>query len=98
MPECLFQIGDRQSEKKWGNGDRWAICNAMVGIDAGRGVIRHWGVSDGSARARPLRRSHSARTNRLSADVPSDSKVLSCSLPNQRLALAKVLRITKYKE
>jgi len=31
-----------------------AICNATRGIDAGRGVIRHWGVSHGSDGARPL--------------------------------------------
>jgi len=51
--ECAFRI-DRQSEKKRRNGDRRAICNATRGIDVGRGVIRHWGVSDGSDEARPL--------------------------------------------
>jgi hypothetical protein len=51
--ECAFRI-DRQSEKKRRNGDSRAICNATRGIDAGRGVIRHRGVSDGSDGARPL--------------------------------------------
>jgi len=40
--------------KKLRNCDRRAMCNVMRGIDAGRGVIRHWGVSDGSDGARPL--------------------------------------------
>jgi len=68
-PECLFKIGDRQGEKKWWNGDWWAICNAMRGIDTWRRVIRHRGVSDGLDRARPLWRSHSAWTEMCSADV-----------------------------
>jgi len=51
--ECVFRI-DRQSEKKRRNGDRTAICNATRGIDSGRGVIRHRGVSDSSDGARPL--------------------------------------------
>jgi len=51
--EYVFRI-DRQSEKKWRNGDRRAICNATRGIDAGRGVIRHRGVSDGTEGVRPL--------------------------------------------
>jgi len=67
-PECLFKIGDRQSEKKLRNCDRRAICNATRGIDAGRGAIRHRGVSDGSDGARPLWQSHSARTEMLFAD------------------------------
>jgi len=50
----LFNIGDRQSEKKRRNGGRRAICNATRGIDAGRGVICHRGVSDSSDGARPL--------------------------------------------
>jgi len=53
-PACLFTIGARQSRKKRRNGDRRAICNTTRGIDAGRGVIRHLGVSDGSDGARPL--------------------------------------------
>jgi len=44
------------------------MCNATRGIDAGRGVIRHRGVSDGSDGARPLWRSHSARTEMFFAD------------------------------
>jgi hypothetical protein len=40
-PECLFNIGDPQSEMKWRNGNRRAIRNAMRRIDAGRRVIRH---------------------------------------------------------
>ena len=34
--------------------DLRVICNAMRGIDSGRGVIRHLGVPDGSDGARPL--------------------------------------------
>jgi len=66
--ECVFRI-DRHSEKKRRNGNRRAICNATGGIDAGRGVIRHRGVSDGSHGAHPLWRSHSARTEMIFADV-----------------------------
>ena len=68
-PECLFTIGDRQSEKEWRNSDRRAICNATRGIDTGRWQIRLRGVSDGSDRARPLWRSHSARTEMFFPDV-----------------------------
>ena len=67
-PECLFKKGDRQSEKKQWNGDRRVICNAKRGIDAGRRVIRHRGVSDGSDGAHPMWRSHSARTEMFFAD------------------------------
>jgi len=67
-PECLFKIGDQQSEKKLRNCDRRVICNATRGIDAGRGVICHRGVSDGSDGARPLWRSHSAQTEMFFAD------------------------------
>jgi len=52
-PECLFKIGDRQSEKKQLNGDRRAICNVTRCIDAGRRGIRHRGVSESSDRAIP---------------------------------------------
>jgi len=68
-PECLFKVGDRQSEKKRRNGDRRAICNSTRGIDAGRVVIHHRGVSDGSDGARPLWRSQSAQTEMFFADV-----------------------------
>ena len=44
----MFKIEDRQSEKKRRNGDRRVIGNATCGIDAGRGVIRYRGVSDGA--------------------------------------------------
>jgi len=67
-PECLFKIGDRQSEKKWWNSDRSAIYNVTRDNMAARGVIRHRGVSDGSDGARPLWRSHSARTEIFFAD------------------------------
>jgi len=50
---CVFCI-DRQSEKKQRNGDQRATCDASCGIDAGHGVIRHRGVSDGSDGASPL--------------------------------------------
>jgi len=46
-----------------------AICDATRGLDAGRGVFRHRGVSDGSDGARPLLQSHSARTEKFFADV-----------------------------
>jgi len=68
MIQCVFRI-DRQSEKKRRNGDRRVICNATSGIDAGRGVIRHRGVSDGTDWVRPLWRSHSAQTEMFFADV-----------------------------
>jgi len=51
--ECVFRI-NRQSEKKRRNSDRRAICNATRGGDAGHGVNRHRGVSDGSAGVCPL--------------------------------------------
>jgi len=73
-PEWLFKIGDRQSKKKRWNGDRRAICDATRGLDAGRGVIRQWGVSDGSDRARPLWQSHSARTEIFFADADADGR------------------------
>jgi len=47
-PECLFKIGDRQSEKNLLNDDRRVIFNATRGIETGRGVTRYMGVSDGS--------------------------------------------------
>jgi hypothetical protein len=68
-PGCLVKVGERQSEKKRRNGDRRAICNSTRGIDVGRGVIRHRGVSDGSDGARPLWRSQSAQTEMFFADV-----------------------------
>jgi hypothetical protein len=49
-------------------GDWGAICNMTRGIDAGHGVIRHWGVSVGSDGVPPLGRSHSARTEMFFAD------------------------------
>ena len=67
----FVDIRDQQSEKKRRNGDRRAIWNATRGISAGSGVICHRGVSDGSDRARPLCRSHSARTEMFFADAVS---------------------------
>ena len=67
-PECLFKIGDRQSEKNRWTSDWRGICNATRGIETGCGVIRHRGVSDGSDGARPLWRSLSARTETFFAD------------------------------
>ena len=55
--------------KKRRNCDRRAMRNATRGIDTGRGVILHRGVSDGSDGARPLWRSHSARTEMFFADL-----------------------------
>ena len=54
------------------NCDRTAMCNATRGIDAGRWVIRHRGVSDGSDWVRPLWRSHSARTEMFFPDEQRD--------------------------
>jgi len=68
-PECSFIIGDRQCEKTRWNCDGRAICNATSGIDLEPVVSRHRGVSDGSDGARPLWRSHSARTELFCADV-----------------------------
>jgi hypothetical protein len=61
-PEWSFKIGDWQNAKRQWNSDRRAIYNATRCIDARSGVILHWCVSDCSDRARPLWRSHSART------------------------------------
>jgi len=71
--EYAFRI-DRQSEKTRRNGDGRATCNATRGIDAGRGVIHHRGVSDGSDRARPLWRRHSVRTEMLCDDGVNPSR------------------------
>ena len=68
-PECLFKIGDWQSEKNRWNSDWRAICNATRGIETGCGVIRHRGVSDGSDGACPLWRSLSVRTEIFFADA-----------------------------
>jgi len=73
-PGCVFKIRDWQSEKKWQNGDRRAICNATRCIDARRRVHRHQGVSNGSDGARPLWRSHSARTEMFFADGKRSSR------------------------
>jgi len=78
-PECLFKIGDWQSKKKRRNGDRRAICNSTRGIDTGRGVIRHRGVSDGSDGVRPLWRSQSAQTEMFFADIPSPLIMFTCT-------------------
>jgi len=66
--QCSFTIAYRQSQKKWRNCDRRAICNATRRFGAGRGVVCHLGGSDGSDGARPLWRSHSARTEMFFAD------------------------------
>jgi len=68
MIECVFRI-DQQSEKKRRNGDQRVIRNMTHGIHAGRRVIHHWGVSEGSDGARPLSRSHSAQTEMFSVDA-----------------------------
>jgi len=57
-PRMLLQ----SLRKKRRNCDRRVMCNTTRGIDAGGGVICYRGVSDGSDGARPLWRSHSART------------------------------------
>jgi len=73
-PECLFKRGDQQREKTRQNSDRRAIRNAMRGIDAARSVIRHRGVPERSDGARPLWRSHSARTEMFSADATTSAR------------------------
>jgi len=78
-PECLFKLGDRLSEKKRQSSVRRAICNATRGIDAGRGVIRHHGVSDGSDWARALWRSHSAQTEMFCADAAQTVSSYDCA-------------------
>jgi hypothetical protein len=50
---CSSSLMSNECEQRL-NDDRRAICNATRGIDAGRGVICHRGVSDGSDGARPL--------------------------------------------
>jgi len=62
-PECSFEIGVRQREKNWWRCNRRVICDATHGTDTGRGVISHWGVSDGSDRAYPLWWRHSTWTD-----------------------------------
>jgi len=69
MPECVFKVGDRQTKKTLRNGDRREICNATRGVDAGRWVISHRGVSDRSDGARPLWRSYSAQMEMFFADA-----------------------------
>jgi len=69
MPQCVFTIGYRQSEQKRRNRDWRAICTATRCIGAGRRVVCHRGVSDGSDRVRPLWWSHSARTEMFFAHV-----------------------------
>jgi len=73
-PGCVFKISDWQSEKKWQNGDRRAICNVTRCIDARRRVHRHRGVSNGSDGARPIWRSHSARMEMFFADGKRSSR------------------------
>jgi len=68
-PECSLRIGDRQSKKKQWNSDRRVICNATHGSVAWHEVIRHRGISDDFDSARPLWRSHSARTEISFANV-----------------------------
>jgi len=72
MPECLFEKGDRQSEKKRRNSDRKVIGHVTHGIDAGRVVIHHCSVSEGSEWARPFWRSDCARTKMGFADEPEE--------------------------
>jgi len=67
--QCSFTIGYRQSEKKQWNCDHRAICTAMRGIGAGRGVICQRGDSDGSGGAHPLWHSHPTRTEMFFADA-----------------------------
>ena len=75
--EHLRMLLQSLRKKQW-NCDQRAMCNATRGIDAGRGVICHRGVSDGSDGARPLWRSHSARTEMFFADAsPSSLGVLN---------------------
>jgi hypothetical protein len=82
-PECSFQIGDRQSEKKRLNCDGGAICNATRGIGAGRGVSHHRHFPDGSDGPCPLGRSHSGQTDFIFADTASATHPTYCFLAGE---------------
>jgi len=68
VPEWSFKIGDWQNAKRQWNCDQRVIYNTTRCIDAGHWVIRRQGVSDRCDGARPLWRSHSARTEYFFAD------------------------------
>jgi len=69
-----------RSREKWHHCDRRAICNVTRGIGAGRRVICHQGVSEGSDGARPLWRSPSTLTQpfRLDRNVFCWCSRMSC--------------------
>jgi len=69
MPECLFTIEDRPSQKKRQNGDQRPILHTTRGIDAGREAIRQRGVPDDWDGACPVWSSHSAQPEMFSAYV-----------------------------
>jgi len=69
IPVGSFKIGDRQSEKTQCNSDQRVICHATRGIDTGRSLISHWGVSYCSDGTRPLWRSCSAWTEMFITDA-----------------------------
>jgi len=93
-PECLFKIEDRDSKKKRRNSDRRVIWNVMHGIHAGRVLIRHRGVSDSSDGARPLWRSHSARTEMFFADgIQSLGMILDVCLDRIFICIVELRRL-----
>jgi len=67
-PQCSFTMDYRGSGKKQRNWNLRPICNPTRCISAGRGVVCHRGVSDGSDGACPLWPSHFARTEMFFAD------------------------------
>jgi len=87
LPQCSITIGYQQSEQKWWNCDRRAICNVTRHMGPRSGVICHRGVSDASNGARPLWPSHPGLTEMFFADgwlVAGDSwcTVVYCGLNN----------------
>jgi len=68
LPQCSFAMEYRESGKKRRNWNRRPICNPTRCICAGRWVVCHRGVSDGTDGAWPLWPRHSAWTQMFFAD------------------------------
>jgi len=103
-PQCQsdrLKLETDRTRKKGLYNDHWAIWNAMRWIDAGHGVICHRVVSDGSDGARPLRWSHSDRTEMFLSDahgrhlVHSSITLImqSLNVPNDRAYILSKLLI-----
>jgi len=69
-----------------------ARFDVTCGIESGGGVIRHRGVPDGSDRARPLWRRHSARTEMFFADVDHLEVLLQSGLTTASRCNSKFAR------